>query len=83
MDARLLITLQKDKAVRFLQEADEMLKQNRWELAANRYYYACYHIVQADFITKGIGTYSLDAFNGLVDAFNGLVDAFNLNTRSV
>lgn len=60
MDARLLITLQIDKAVRFLQEADEMLKQNRWDLAANRYYYACYHMVHALFITKGISTKTHD-----------------------
>ncbi len=60
MDARLLITLQIDKAVRFLQEADEMLKQNRWDLAANRFYYACYHMVHALFITKGISTKTHD-----------------------
>lgn len=60
MDARLLITLQIDKAVRFLQEADEMLKQNRWDLAANRFYYACYHVVHALFITKGISTKTHD-----------------------
>ena len=60
MDARLLITLQIDKAVRFLQEADEMLKQNRWDLAANRYYYACYHMVHALFISKGISTKTHD-----------------------
>ena len=90
MDTKLLIKLQTEKSNRFLQEADDMVQQKRWDLAANRYYYACYHIVQAAFITKGIGIYSLDAFNGLVDAFNELVDAFNelvdafnLNTRSV
>lgn len=36
MDAKTLIKLQKDKAHRFLQEADDMLQQQRWDLAANR-----------------------------------------------
>ena len=60
MDAQLLITLQKEKAYRFLQEADDMVIQQRWNLAANRYYYACYHMVHAAFITKGILTKSHD-----------------------
>ena len=60
MDAQLLITLQKEKAYRFLQEADDMVIQQRWNLAANRYYYACYHMVHAAFITKGIMTKSHD-----------------------
>ena len=60
MDAQLLITLQKEKAYRFLQEADDMVIQQRWNLAANRYYYECYHMVHAAFITKGIMTKSHD-----------------------
>ena len=54
MDTKTLTLLQKDKAHRFLQDADDMLQQKRWDLAANRYYYACYHIVHAVFISKGI-----------------------------
>ena len=54
MDTKTLVSLQKDKAHRFLQEADDMLQQQRWDLAANRYYYACYHIVHAIFISNGI-----------------------------
>ncbi len=60
MDTKLLIKLQTEKSNRFLQEADDMVQQKRWDLAANRYYYACYHIVQAAFITKGIGTKTHD-----------------------
>lgn len=44
MDTNLLIKLQTEKAHRFLQEADDMVLQKRWDLAANRFYYACYHI---------------------------------------
>ena len=60
MDAELLITLQKEKAYRFLKEADDMLEQKRWDLAANRYYYACYHMTHAAFISKGISTRTHD-----------------------
>ena len=60
MDANLLIKLQREKALRFLQEADDMVLQGRWSLAANRLYYACYHIVHAAFITRGIATKTHD-----------------------
>ena len=60
MDAALLIKLQTEKSNRFLQEADDMILQKRWSLAANRLYYACYHIVHAAFITRGIATKTHD-----------------------
>ena len=60
MDANLLIKLQKEIAHRFLQEADDMVQQKRWSLAANRFYYACYHIVHAIFITRGIASKTHD-----------------------
>ncbi len=60
MDAKLLIKLQTEKAYRLLQEADDMVLQERWDLAANRFYYACYHIVHAAFITRGIATKTHD-----------------------
>lgn len=47
-----LITLQMEKAHRFLIQADEMYGMQHWDLAANRYYYACYHAVQGLFIAK-------------------------------
>ena len=39
MNIQLLVNLQKEKAYRFLQDADDMVQQRRWEMAANRYYY--------------------------------------------
>lgn len=60
MDAKLLIKLQTEKAQRFLLEGDDMLGQKRWDMAANRYYYACYHMVHAVFITRGIATKTHD-----------------------
>lgn len=56
MDKQLLISLQTTKAHKFLEEANEMVNQKRWDLAANRYYYACFHMVQAAFISRGIST---------------------------
>lgn len=51
---KLLITLQLEKAHHFLRQADEMFSLKHWDLAANRYYYACYHAVQGLFIAKDI-----------------------------
>ena len=51
---KLLITLQLEKVHHFLRQADEMFSLKHWDLAANRYYYACYHAVQGLFIAKDI-----------------------------
>lgn len=60
MDKELLIKLQKEKAYKMLSEADDMVEQKRWDIAANRYYYACYHILQALFISKGLSAKTHD-----------------------
>ena len=55
MDAeniKILVGLQMEKAHRFLEQADKMYSMQYWDLAANRYYYACYHAVQALFIAN-------------------------------
>ena len=44
-DIKTLVNLQLEKAHRFLAQADEMFSMKYWDLAANRYYYACYHAV--------------------------------------
>lgn len=49
-----LVGLQLEKAHRFLAQADEMFSMQYWDLAANRYYYACYHAVQGLFIANGL-----------------------------
>lgn len=53
-----LISLQVEKAKRFLTQADEMVELKHWDLAANRYYYACFHAVQALFIAKGVNAHT-------------------------
>ncbi len=60
MDKNLLISLQVKKSRRILSEADEMVSLKHWDIASNRYYYACYHILQALFISRGISAKSHD-----------------------
>lgn len=54
MDRNLLISLQTSKAHRILDGAEEMVDLRHWAIAANRYYYACFHMLQALFISRGI-----------------------------
>jgi uncharacterized protein (UPF0332 family) len=60
MDKELLIKLQKEKSYKMLSDANDMVDQQRWDLAANRFYYACYHMLQALFISRGISAKSHD-----------------------
>lgn len=53
-DIKVLVNMQLEKAHRFLSQADEMYSMQYWDLAANRYYYACYHAVQGLFIANGL-----------------------------
>lgn len=53
-----LVRQQANKAEAFLSQADEMCLLRHWDLAANRYYYACFHIVQGLFIDKGISAHT-------------------------
>ena len=60
MDKDLLIKLQIEKSHRILGDADAMVEQKRWDIAANRFYYACYHILQGLFISRGLSAKSHD-----------------------
>lgn len=53
-DRRELVRLQLERADKFLLQANEMLETNHYDLAANRYYYACFHAIQGLFIHDGI-----------------------------
>lgn len=61
-----LVRLQMEKSHLFLQQADEMYKQHYWDIASNRYYYACYHAVQALLIKNGLSSHTHD---GLITSF--------------
>ena len=48
----LLVQREAERARYHLAQADEMLELHYWDLAANRQYYACYHAVQALFVSR-------------------------------
>ncbi len=66
-DERLLVERQTDKALHFLNQADEMLSLSHSDLAVNRYYYACFHIVQALFIQRKINGHT---HSGVITQFS-------------
>lgn len=53
-DRKVLVNLQLHRAEKFLKQADEMLAAQHFDLAANRYYYVCFHAIQGLFINDGI-----------------------------
>ena len=55
-ERRTMVALQMEKAHRFLNQAQMVLDLQQWDLAANRYYYACFHAVQALFIYNGLAS---------------------------
>lgn len=57
-DRRILVRQQVEKAQKFLLQADNMMSQHLWDLAVNRYYYACFHVVQGLFISQGINAHT-------------------------
>lgn len=50
------VTREREKADKMLKDADTMLQMEYWDMAANRYYYACYHLVTALLIKNGVHT---------------------------
>lgn len=65
-EREILVGLQMEKAHRFLDQANEMRKQQYWDIASNRFYYACYHAVQALLIKNGLYAHTHD---GLLSQF--------------
>ncbi len=53
-----LVTLRIDKAKRFLQEAEQMLPLELWDMAANRFYYSCFHAAQALLVCHGLSAHT-------------------------
>lgn len=53
-----IVKLQFEKANRFLKQADRMLEESDFDMAANRYYYACYHAIQGLFIYDGLSCHT-------------------------
>lgn len=65
-DRKSLVQLEMEKARTFLNQADEMYKQKYWDIASNRYYYACFHAVQALLVHNGL---SVRTHDGLITTF--------------
>lgn len=53
-----IVKLQFEKAYKFLKQADRMLEESDFDMAANRYYYACYHAIQGVFINDGLSCHT-------------------------
>jgi len=57
-ERRSLVELRKEKARKFLKEAKQMKTLALWDMAANRYYYACFHAAQALLISQGLSAHT-------------------------
>ena len=57
-ERKTLVELRLDKARKFIKEAEQMLSLNLWDLAANRFYYACFHAAQALLICYGLSAHT-------------------------
>ena len=55
-ERKTMVYLEMEKADRFLKQASMMCDMELWDMAANRYYYACFHAVQALFIHNGLAS---------------------------
>ena len=55
-ERKTMVGLQLEKANRFMEQAEMVRGLQQWDLSANRYYYACFHAVQALFIHKGLAS---------------------------
>ena len=51
-----MVRLEMEKAHTFYNQAELMFEQEQWDLAANRFYYSCFHAVQALFIYNGLAS---------------------------
>ncbi|MBQ8957543.1 MAG: HEPN domain-containing protein [Bacteroidales bacterium] len=53
-ERKIFVDMQVERAHRFVKQADEMMDMDYSDMAVNRFYYACFHIVQALFIQREI-----------------------------
>ena len=67
-ERKTMVGLQMEKANRFMNQAEMVSKMQQWDLAANRYYYACFHAVQALFIHNGLAS---KTHSGMLSQFGG------------
>lgn len=66
LNKKILIKHQCDKALSFIDQAKEMLVLKHYDLAANRFYYACFHVIQALFIADDLSAHT---HSGMISRF--------------
>ena len=57
-DRQSMIAHHRAKAHHILGQARQMMELEQWDLALNRYYYACFHMAQALFVSKGLSAHT-------------------------
>lgn len=68
-EKQLLINRQVEKSHHMMDQAEEMMSLGHTDLAVNRYYYACFHIVQALFLKKEI---IVRTHSGMISQFRNI-----------
>lgn len=53
-----MVQLRMEKAFRFLDEAKRMVDMQLWDLAANRFYYSCFHAAQGLLLQNGFSAHT-------------------------
>lgn len=53
-----MVQLRMEKAFRFLDEAKKMVDMQLWDLAANRFYYSCFHAAQGLLLQNGFSAHT-------------------------
>ncbi len=53
-DRKSMIAHHREKSLHILNQAHQMMDLGHWDLAVNRYYYACFHMIHALFVSRGI-----------------------------
>ena len=77
-EKQLLINRQVEKSHHFIRQSEEMMTLGHSDLAVNRYYYACFHIVQALFLQKGI---SVRTHSGMISQFSQQSKSLSSHSR--
>lgn len=57
-ERRSLVQLRLDKSELFFREAQKMVELGMWDLAANRFYYTCFHATQALLVSYGLSAHT-------------------------
>lgn len=66
-DRNTIVGFERAKALKFLSQACDLCDMKLWDLAANRFYYACFHVVQALFVKEGLFAHT---HSGMITLFN-------------